>query len=153
MYLRKKSAGGWAVVALAMLSAVQSQACMLAFPQAAQTSSVNGKVTDVGGAVIPNVTVQLSPVPKLMPGMTMAAPPPISGRVNADGIWIRISRAQDNHYNVANNRNRRENADPDARGKALRRIEELNAYPHEDEACQGMKQDIDNATNTPYIER
>ena len=88
MYLRKILAGGWAVVALAMLSAVQSEARMPVFPQAAQTSSVNGTVTDVGGAAISNVTVQLAPVPKLMPGMTMAPPPPISGRVNADGTFV-----------------------------------------------------------------
>ena len=63
---------------------------------------------------------------------------PIAGGVNAEGVWIRIGRAHNNHYDVAGNRKHGEDAYPDTWGKALRRVEELNANPHEDEAWQGM---------------
>jgi hypothetical protein len=86
MYLRRTLFGVWAIGVLAAAFAIESHARPLA--QAPQTSSVNGKVTDVGGAVIPNATVQLAPVPKLMPGMTMAPPPSLPGRVNADGTFV-----------------------------------------------------------------
>src|SRR5262249_36858825 len=36
----------------------------------------------------PNATVQLAPVPKLMPGMTMAPFSPLPGRVNGDGTFV-----------------------------------------------------------------
>src|SRR5213594_1712424 len=51
------------------------------------TSSVNGRVTDNAGAVLPNTEVSLVPIVPTMPGMKMTPPPPIVGRVNNDGSF------------------------------------------------------------------
>src|SRR5439155_6054819 len=55
--------------------------------QAAQTGSLNGRVTDAQGAALPNATVALVPPAPIMANMTMAPPPPIPGRINADGTF------------------------------------------------------------------
>src|SRR6059036_679101 len=51
------------------------------------TSSVNGRVTDNAGAVLPNTEVSLVPIVPTMPGMKMTPPAPIAGRVNNDGSF------------------------------------------------------------------
>jgi hypothetical protein len=53
----------------------------------AQTGSVNGRITDAHGGLVPNAQVSLVKVVPTMPGMTMAAPAPIPGRMNADGTF------------------------------------------------------------------
>jgi hypothetical protein len=55
--------------------------------QATQTSSLNGRVTDAYGAALPNAQVALVPPAPIMANMTMAPPPPIPGRVSADGSF------------------------------------------------------------------
>src|SRR5262249_11579287 len=55
--------------------------------QAGQGSALNGRVTDSTGGALRNAEVSLVPVTPAMPGMKMAAPPPIAGRVNADGTF------------------------------------------------------------------
>ncbi len=74
MFLRKTLLVCWAIAALAAA----------AF---AQTGAVNGRVTDSGGAVVPNAEVALVKVTPIMPGMTMAPAPPVPGRMNADGTF------------------------------------------------------------------
>src|SRR5215813_12034469 len=54
---------------------------------APQNASLNGRVTDAFGAALPNAQVALVPPAPIMPNMTMAPPPPIPGRVNADGSF------------------------------------------------------------------
>src|SRR5262245_50523977 len=83
MSLRKKL---FVIFAVFVTGALTASAAAPA--QAAQGSSLNGRVTDAQGAVVSNVEVSLAPVPKLMPGMTMAPPAPIAGRVNADGTFV-----------------------------------------------------------------
>jgi hypothetical protein len=55
--------------------------------QAPQTSSLNGRVTDAYGAALSNASVALVPPAPIMANMTMAPPPPIPGRVSADGSF------------------------------------------------------------------
>ncbi len=81
MDLRKRLLCGWVAIVLAVSFAIPSLA-------QGQASGLNGRVTDSQGAVIPGATVALQPVPKLMPGMTMAPPAPLPGRVNADGTFV-----------------------------------------------------------------
>src|SRR6185503_3148766 len=69
------------VAGLAIPTSVNAQA-------AAQGSTLNGRVTNAQGAALPNATVALAPVAQLMPGMTMAPPAPIPGRVNPDGSFV-----------------------------------------------------------------
>ena len=54
---------------------------------AAQTSTVNGRVTNASGAPMPNAEVSLVPVTPSMPGMKMAAAPAIAGRMTANGTF------------------------------------------------------------------
>src|SRR3989442_6690391 len=54
----------------------------------AQTASLSGRVTDARGGVVPNAEVSLAPVVKVMPGMTMAPPAPLPGRMNPDGTFV-----------------------------------------------------------------
>src|SRR6266566_9064902 len=54
----------------------------------AQTASFGGRVTDAQGGVVPNAQVSLAPVVKVMPGMTMAPPAPLPGRMNPDGTFV-----------------------------------------------------------------
>ena len=74
MFLRKTFLVCCAIVALAVVGY-------------AQTASVNGRVTDSGGAVVPDAEVSLVKVTPIMPGMTMAPPAPLPGRVNTDGTF------------------------------------------------------------------
>src|SRR4051812_15855945 len=52
-----------------------------------QPSSLNGRVTDTSGAVVPTAEVSLVPVVAPMPGMTMPAPTPLPGRMSNDGAF------------------------------------------------------------------
>src|SRR6185295_15642008 len=56
--------------------------------QAAQGSTLNGRVTNTEGTALPNATVNLAAVVQTMPGMTMTVPAPIPGRVNPDGTFV-----------------------------------------------------------------
>src|SRR5436190_4108749 len=56
--------------------------------QAAQGSTLNGRVTNTEGTALPNATVSLAAVVQTMPGMTMTVPAPIPGRVNPDGTFV-----------------------------------------------------------------
>src|SRR5216117_2179115 len=86
MVLRQSSACLTAVI-LAAAFAVPTG--VSAEPQAqGAASSVNGRVTDMAGAVLPNAEVSLVPIVPAMPGMKMTPPPPIVGRVNNDGSFI-----------------------------------------------------------------
>jgi len=53
----------------------------------AQAASLSGRVTDAQGAGLANAQVSLVPVVAVMPGMTMAPPAPLPGRINADGTF------------------------------------------------------------------
>jgi hypothetical protein len=79
MDLRKKFLCGWMAIVVAVSFAIPSLA--------QQASGLNGRITDTQGAAIQGATVALQPVPKIMPGMTMAPPAPLPGRVNADGTF------------------------------------------------------------------
>src|SRR6185436_5104744 len=81
MSLRNRSLVCCMAVALASVFVVPSNA-------SAQAGSLNGRVTDAQGSVIPNAQVSLAPVVKVMPGMTMAPPAPLPGRMNADGTFV-----------------------------------------------------------------
>jgi len=85
MFLRKTFLVCCTAAMLASAIAVPSRAGAAAPAQG--TSNLNGRVTDNAGAVVPNAQVQLAPVAKIMPGMTMAPPAPIPGRMNADGTF------------------------------------------------------------------
>ena len=54
---------------------------------AAQTSTVNGRVTNASGAPMPNAEVSLVPVTPSMPGMKMAA---MQGTANAPGALATV---------------------------------------------------------------
>jgi len=86
MYLRKTMFGCWTAMLLAAALAVPGQASTPAVAQG-QTSTLNGRVTDSLGGALRNAEVSLVPVAPAMPGMKMAAPPAIAGRVNADGTF------------------------------------------------------------------
>jgi hypothetical protein len=86
MNLRKTLLAGWATVALATSFATESHA-RAPFAQAAQNGSLSGRVTDDQGRAIPNATVALVPPAPIMANMTMAPPPPIPGRIGADGAF------------------------------------------------------------------
>ena len=77
MYLRKTVFGCCTAVILA---------AAFAMPCQAQTA-LNGRVTDSLGGPLRNAEVSLVPVTPTMPGMKMAAPAAIAGRVNADGTF------------------------------------------------------------------
>src|SRR5262245_14997771 len=87
MFLRKKLLVCCATVALSSAFAIPSTAGATAPAQAAQGSSLNGRITNVQGGTAPNAEVALVPVVKVMPGMTMSPPAPLPGRVNADGTF------------------------------------------------------------------
>src|SRR6476619_4812911 len=53
----------------------------------AQGGTLNGCITNANGGQVPNATVALVPPAPIMANMTMAPPPPIPGRVNADGTF------------------------------------------------------------------
>lgn len=83
MLFRHRFAGRRMAMVLLAVCAIST----LALAQAAQTSSLNGRVTDIQGGALGNATVALAPVAQLMPGMTMAPPAPLPGRVNPDGTF------------------------------------------------------------------
>src|SRR5213083_1354323 len=87
MVLRERLLGCLAVVLLTAAFAVPI-ALSAKPPAQGATSSVSGRVTDNGGAVLPNAEVSLVPIVPAMPGMKMTPPPPIVGRVNNDGSFI-----------------------------------------------------------------
>src|SRR5262249_48082876 len=88
MSLRKTIMGCSTAVLVAAFLAAPTQARVQAPAQAAgQTSSLNGRVTDAQGAALRNAEVSLVPIVPSMPGMKMAPPTPIVGRVNADGTF------------------------------------------------------------------
>src|SRR5262249_7115050 len=76
MYLRKTVFGCCTAVILAAAFAMPSQ------PQ-----TINGRVTDSLGGALRTAEVSLVPVTPTMPGVKMAAPAAIAGRVNADGTF------------------------------------------------------------------
>src|SRR5437867_1761699 len=86
MVLRRTLLGCLSAVFLAAVFAVPGPVSAEAPAQGA-TSSVNGRVTDNLGAVLPNAEVSLVPIVPVMPGMKMTPPPPIVGRVNNDGSF------------------------------------------------------------------
>ena len=81
MRLRPRFLSGMVVLVTAFAIASGANA------QGAQNVSLNGRVTDAFGAVLPNAQVALVPPAPIMANMTMAPPPPIPGRVNADGTF------------------------------------------------------------------
>ena len=85
MFLRNTLLVCCTTVALAFAFAVPSTASPLAPAQAA--ASLNGRVTDLQGGVVPNAEVSLVKVVPSMPGMTMAPQVPMPGRINADGTF------------------------------------------------------------------
>jgi hypothetical protein len=85
MSLRKKLWRCFAVIVLPAAVAVASNAGAQA---PAQTSSLNGRVTDPQGGALANAEVSLVPVTPAMPGMKMTPAPPIAGRVNSDGTFV-----------------------------------------------------------------
>ena len=88
MYLRNTLLASWTAAVLAAVFALPSIARTPAPAQAAaQTSTLNGRATDTLGGALRNAEVSLIPVTPAMPGMKMAAPPAIPGRVNADGTF------------------------------------------------------------------
>src|SRR5438093_1876159 len=88
MYLRNTLLASWTAAVLAAVFALPSIARTPAPAQAAaQTSTLNGRVTDAQGGALRNAEVSLIPVTPAMPGMKMAAPPAIPGRVDADGTF------------------------------------------------------------------
>src|SRR5262249_44801146 len=54
----------------------------------AQTSSLNGRVTDAQGAALANAEVSLVPITPAMRGMKMTPPAPLPGRVSGDGTFV-----------------------------------------------------------------
>ena len=86
MVLRERLLGCLAVVLLTAAFAVPI-ALSAKPPAQGATSSVSGRVTDNGGAVLPNAEVSLVPIVPAMPGMKMTPPPPIVGRVNNNGSF------------------------------------------------------------------
>ena len=86
MVLRERLLGCLAVVLLTAAFAVPI-ALSAKPPAQGATSSVSGRVTDNGSAVLPNAEVSLVPIVPAMPGMKMTPPPPIVGRVNNNGSF------------------------------------------------------------------
>src|SRR5438552_14388801 len=87
MVLRQRLSARLTAVILAATFAVPVNVSAGPAAQGA-ASSVNGRVTDMAGAVLPNAEVSLVPIVPAMPGMKMTPPPPIVGRVNNDGSFV-----------------------------------------------------------------
>src|SRR5438093_12739812 len=79
MVLRERLLGCLAVVLLTAAFAVPI-ALSAKPPAQGATSSVSGRVTDNGSAVLPNAEVSLVPIVPATPGMKMQPHPPIAGR-------------------------------------------------------------------------